>query len=68
MALAEKYDITFDDAVAIGDLINDIPLFEIAEHNFAVSNADERARTAADTVLEAAHADGTLLAIDRMSD
>ncbi|WP_256301129.1 HAD hydrolase family protein [Haloarchaeobius salinus] len=52
--------------VAIGDSENDVSTFERAGRSFAPSNADERALSAADVVLDGAHAEGTLAALDRL--
>jgi hydroxymethylpyrimidine pyrophosphatase-like HAD family hydrolase len=54
--------------VAVGDSENDVSTFERAGESFAVANADDAARAAADVVLEAAHADGTLAALDAIRD
>jgi hypothetical protein len=48
---------------AIGDSENDVELFEVAGRAFAVGNADDRAKRAADVVTEAAYADGFLEAL-----
>ncbi len=49
--------------VAVGDSENDVPTFETVGRSFAVANADDRARAAADVVTEGAHADGCLEAL-----
>ena len=54
--------------VAVGDSENDVSTFERAGESYAVANADDAARAAADVVLEAAHADGTLAALDAIRD
>jgi len=46
--------------VAVGDSENDVSTFEAVGESFAVANADQRARAAADHVTEGAHMDGTL--------
>ena len=48
-----------DSFVAIGDSENDVSLFETAGDSYAVANADERAKAAADTVLAESYFDGT---------
>jgi len=55
------YDPT--DFVAVGDSENDVSTFEAVGESFAVANADDRARAAADHVTEGAHMDGTLEAL-----
>ncbi|PSP79742.1 phosphoglycolate phosphatase [Halobacteriales archaeon QS_1_68_20] len=50
--------------VAVGDSENDAPTFGVAGRSFAVANADETARNAADEVTEGVHADGLLEALE----
>jgi len=50
--------------VAVGDSENDVSTFDAAGRSFAVANADDAARGAADTVLDAPRMDGTLAALD----
>lgn len=52
--------------VAVGDSENDAATFEVAAYSFAVANADDVARSAADEVLSGEHADGLLDALDRV--
>ena len=52
--------------VAVGDSENDVPAFAAAGESYAVANADEAARRAADTVLDAGYADGTLELLDTL--
>ena len=54
--------------VAVGDSENDVSTFERAGRSYAVANADDAARAAADVVLDDAHADGTLAAFDAIRD
>jgi phosphoglycolate phosphatase (TIGR01487 family) len=61
VAAALGFDAT--DFVAVGDSENDVSTFEAAGESFAVANADDRARAAADHVTEGAHMDGTLEAL-----
>jgi len=51
------------DFVAVGDSENDVSTFAAAGESFAVANADDRARAAADHVTDGAHMDGTLEAL-----
>jgi len=51
------------DFVAVGDSENDVSTFETVGESFAVANADDRARAAADHVTDGAHMDGTLEAL-----
>jgi sucrose-phosphate phosphatase subfamily len=52
--------------VAVGDSPNDVSMFEVAGRSFAVANAHESARAAADEAVDAAYADGFLAAVDRL--
>ena len=52
--------------VAIGDSANDAPAFRVAGESYAVANADDAARAAADEVLADSYADGTLGVLDRL--
>ena len=45
--------------VAVGDSENDASTFAVAGESYAVANADETARDAADTVVSASYMDGT---------
>jgi len=58
--VAEKLGLDPAAFVAVGDSENDVPAFDVAGRSFAVANADERARVAADAVTDAGHADGLL--------
>ena len=51
------------DFVAVGDSENDVSTFAAAGRSFAVANADDRARAAADEVTQGSHMDGTLEAL-----
>jgi hypothetical protein len=48
---------------AVGDSENDAGMLEVAGRSFAVANADDAAREAADEVTEGSHADGVLEAL-----
>ncbi len=66
--IGDLLDIDPEAFVAIGDSDNDITLFETAGYGFAVANAAERAKAAADEVLEAPHATGTIAALERIAE
>ncbi len=66
LALGEAAGIDLASAVAVGDSVNDVSTFEVVGRSFAVENADADAREAADEVLEAGHADGTLAVMERV--
>jgi phosphoglycolate phosphatase (TIGR01487 family) len=55
-----------EEFVAIGDSENDVETFELVDRSFAVANADDAAREAADEVVSGAHADGTLAILERL--
>lgn len=63
-AIADILDLDAADFVAVGDSENDVSTFEVVDRSFAVANADDAARAAADTVTDGAHADGLLEALD----
>jgi phosphoglycolate phosphatase (TIGR01487 family) len=54
------------DFVAVGDSENDASTFRVAGRSFAVANADDTARAAADEVLDRGYMDGTLDALARV--
>ncbi|WP_126661921.1 HAD-IIB family hydrolase [Haloterrigena salifodinae] len=64
--IAEHAGIDLERTVAVGDSINDVSTFEAVGRSFAVANADDLARDAADEVLEDVHADGTLAVLERV--
>lgn len=48
--LLEQYNIDFEDVHAIGDSMNDLPLFEKAGKSTAMKNADDDIKSAADDI------------------
>ena len=64
--LAETVGFDIDEAVAVGDSANDVSTFGVVGRSFAVGNADEAAKAAADEVLEAEHANATLDLLERL--
>ncbi|WP_284013636.1 HAD hydrolase family protein [Halobaculum litoreum] len=54
--------------VAVGDSMNDVSTFDVAGESYAVANADEAARAAADEVLADGYMDGTLAVLSRLVD
>ncbi|GAA0282507.1 phosphoglycolate phosphatase [Halobacterium noricense] len=54
------------DFAAVGDSANDVELFEAAGESYAVANADDAARDAAEVVLDESYADGFLAATRRI--
>jgi len=65
-AVADRLGYDPDEFVAVGDSVNDVSTFEVAGRSFAVANADEAARTAADVVVEGEYATGFLDAVERV--
>jgi phosphoglycolate phosphatase (TIGR01487 family) len=64
--VADLLGIDPESFVAIGDSENDVPTFDVVGRSFAVANADDRAKRAADAVMQGAHGDGTLEALERV--
>lgn len=62
--VAERLGVTPGEFVAIGDSVNDADTFGVAGEAYAVANADEHARDAADVVTDAPYADGFLEAVE----
>jgi phosphoglycolate phosphatase (TIGR01487 family) len=65
-AVAERLGRDPEEFVAVGDSINDVSTFEVAGRSFAVANADDPAREAADEVLDTAYGEGFLDAVERV--
>ena len=63
-AIAEDLGRDPDEFVAVGDSVNDVSTFEVAGRSFAVANADEAAREAADVVVEGRYAEGFFDAVE----
>jgi hypothetical protein len=66
LAVAETLGRDPAEFVAVGDSENDVSTFSVAGESFAVANADDAAKAAADHVLEGEHMDGTLAALERL--
>jgi phosphoglycolate phosphatase (TIGR01487 family) len=64
--VADLLGIDPESFVAVGDSENDVSTFAVVGRSFAVANADDRAKETADEVLEGAHAEGTLEALERV--
>jgi phosphoglycolate phosphatase (TIGR01487 family) len=62
--MAEELNLDAEAFAAVGDSENDAPTFRRAGLSVAVANADRSAKTAADHVTGASHADGFLEAIE----
>jgi hypothetical protein len=64
--VAETLELSTESFLAIGDSINDVSTFERVGQSYAVENADEAAKAAADEVLDGAHAEGTLSVLSEL--
>ncbi len=66
-ALCERIGCTVDDAVAIGDWVNDVPMFEVAGRSFAMGGAPEHVASKATDRLQrqTGHGGGIAEAISR---
>jgi hydroxymethylpyrimidine pyrophosphatase-like HAD family hydrolase len=51
--LAEFHNVPLDRVVAVGDWINDVPMFQVAGHSFAMGQAPDHVKDTARTVLTA---------------
>ena len=65
-SIAERLGRETDEFVAVGDSVNDASTFEVAGRSFAVGNADDVARAAADVVVEERYAEGFLAVVERL--
>ncbi|MFB6081461.1 MAG: phosphoglycolate phosphatase [Halanaeroarchaeum sp.] len=66
--VAAALDLDPGDFVAIGDSENDVGMLAAAGSAYAVANADDAAKSAADVVTVGAYADGFLEAVDAVID
>ena len=64
-AVADTLGLEPSEFVAVGDSENDVHTFEVAGTSYAVGNADEAAREAADYVTDASYARGFVEAFER---
>ncbi len=64
--LAEILSLDLTTCVAIGDSENDVSTFHVTGQSFAVANADEKAKNAADTVTNDSYADGLFEALNQL--
>ncbi|WP_232688308.1 phosphoglycolate phosphatase [Halobacterium zhouii] len=66
--VAAELDLDPEAFTAVGDSENDVELFGVAGESFAVANADDAARAAANEVVAESYADGFLAAVERISE
>ncbi|TKX61752.1 HAD-IIB family hydrolase [Halorubrum sp. ASP1] len=64
--VADALGLAADEFVAVGDSENDVSTFEVAGESYAVANADDAAREAADEVVSEGFMDGTASVLDRL--
>ena len=64
--VADALDIDPEAFVAVGDSENDVSTFEVAGESYAVANADDAAREAADEVLAEGYMEGTAAVLRRL--
>lgn len=50
--VADHYGVTLEETIAVGDWINDVPMFKVAGRSFAMGQAPESVKEAATDVLE----------------
>ncbi|SFR41270.1 phosphoglycolate phosphatase [Halogeometricum limi] len=66
--LCETLGMDAKEFVAVGDSVNDVSTFGVVGRSYAVANADEAARAAADEVLSESYMDGTLSVLRSLSE
>jgi phosphoglycolate phosphatase (TIGR01487 family) len=64
--VADALGLATDDFVAVGDSENDVSTFGAAGESYAVANADDAAREAADETLDDGFMDGTVSVLDEL--
>ena len=65
--IMEKFSISSDDVIAIGDSATDIPLFKVAKTSIALGNASDQVKSEASMVVSAKAGDGVLEALDKLA-
>lgn len=66
LEVAEIIGVDPGDFVAVGDSENDVSTFEVAGESYALDNADDAAKDAADHVLEESFMDGTFAVLQEL--
>jgi phosphoglycolate phosphatase (TIGR01487 family) len=64
--VADALGLDTDEFVAVGDSENDVSTFGVAGESYAVANADDAAREAADEAVEAGFMDGTVSVLEEL--
>jgi phosphoglycolate phosphatase (TIGR01487 family) len=65
-AVADRLDRDLSEFAAVGDSPNDVSMFKRGGQSFAVGNAVDEAKAAADVVLDSEYGDGFLDAVERI--
>ena len=63
--IAEVLSVPIDEVAVIGDMANDMPMFEVAAHRIAMGNAIEELKGMATFVTDTNERDGFAIAVDR---
>ena len=63
--IAEVLGVPIDEVAVIGDMANDMPMFEVAGHRIAMGNGIEELKSMATFVTETNERDGFAAAVDR---
>lgn len=58
LKVCKQLGIAVEDTYAIGDSVNDLPMFEVAGHSIAMGNANESVKQKASYVTDTLHEDG----------
>lgn len=66
--MADMLNLEMEAFVAVGDSENDVEMLSVAGQSFAVANADERAKAAADSITAGSHMDGLVEALEVAKD
>ncbi|MGS5019745.1 Cof-type HAD-IIB family hydrolase [Paenibacillus sp. JJ1683] len=66
--LQEMLDVTYEETMSFGDGENDVELMAIAKYSFAVSNACENTKKAANFITKSNEENGVLLTIQKILD
>jgi len=65
--IMDKFSISSDDVIAIGDSATDIPLFKVAKTSIALGNASDDVKSEATMTVSASAGDGVLEALDKLA-
>ena len=65
-SIMDRFSVTSDDVIAIGDSHTDIPLFKVAKTSIALGNASEQVKLHATMTVSGTAGDGVLEALDKL--